>query len=131
MLSISDVLLDPHGFKPWQFPDPETVYSGIIVTAPAVCYRLNENGVPQRTPEGVHRWALWLSVKTDDDYRGFCIDRNPIARAFNGNATERNLRRLAERWRVSGVLQLSWTRDGGGKRVYRGRYMAPGQTDMM
>jgi hypothetical protein len=67
-----------------------------------------------------------VGVKTDDGDRKFCVDNNPIARAFNGRAVEKNLRRWADQWKVGGRLRISWTRDDRGKRIYRGQYKEPG-----
>jgi len=66
-----------------------------------------------------------MSVETEDGYRGFCIDNNQLAKAFNGRATERNLRRWAEQWQVGGRLTIRWARANSGTRQYKGRYDAP------
>jgi hypothetical protein len=122
-----EFLLNPLDLKPWKFPNPGVEYNGVIVTTPQVCYRVDRNGNPRWTPEGEDRWCLWVSVKTDDDnYRGFCIDNNAIARAFNGRANEKNLRRWASQWKKGGRLRISWTLNASqGKRTYRGRYTSP------
>ena len=120
---VFSILRDPHTLRPWTFPDPETVYRGVIATRPYVCYRMDKNDVPQRTSEGKHRWALWTAVQTaDTEYRGFRVADNRLARAFNCRAGESSLRRLATQWQIGGEIELCWTRDDRGRRSYRGRY---------
>lgn len=125
MDEVTDILFDPHGAPPWKFPELGTWYVGTIVTTPYVVSRLDHNGSLLRTSDGAPRCALWTCVDTADGHRGFCIDSNPAAKAFNGRAGEKNLRRWADEWQVGGQLQLSWTRDDRGRRVYRGRYTRP------
>ncbi|MCP2317927.1 hypothetical protein APR12_003280 [Nocardia amikacinitolerans] len=125
MVSVIDILFDPHSEPPWKFPEPGIQYTGTIVTTPYVARRLDRNGNPQCTPDGTPRWSLWTSVDTTDGTHGFCIDNNQVAKAFNGRAGERNLRRWAAEWQIGGQLHLSWTPDGHGRRIYRGRYTPP------
>lgn len=124
-LILAEFLFDPHDQSPWKFPEPGVQYTGTIITTPYVVVRLDHNGNPQYTPEGAPRWALWASVDTGKESRGFCIDTNQIAKAFGGRATEHNLRRWAAIWQVGGQICLSWTPDDSGRRVYRGRYTPP------
>lgn len=121
---IDDLLLpDPYILKPWEFPNPGVVYKGTIFTTPKVNYRVNGNGNPLWTSERARRWSLRMGVKTDDGNRAFWIENNSIARAFNGRATEKNLRRWADQWKIGDCLQISWTRDSQGERLYRGRHV--------
>ncbi|MGW5748093.1 hypothetical protein [Amycolatopsis sp. NPDC003861] len=126
MGALTDFFFDPHYLQPWKQSEAGVTYEGVILTTPCVSWRLDSNYVPCRTPEGDRRWALWLAVTTDDGDRGFCIASNSIARAFDGRATERNLRRWADLWKVGGRLSLSWRAGENGERVYRGRYESPG-----
>jgi hypothetical protein len=89
--------------------------------------RLDRNGNPEVTPEGRHLWALWLPVETADGLRGFCLQDNSLAKAFNGRASERNLRRWASEWQKGGRLTIRWAKDDSGARRYRGRYDAPAE----
>jgi hypothetical protein len=123
--NFDNFFLDPHTLKPWKFPNSSVEHEGVIVTTPEVLYRMDKNRNPQWIREGVRRWCLWVSVKTDDDYHGFCIDKNVLARAFNGRSNEENLRRWADQWKVGGRLQISWTEDVRGERTYHGRYTPP------
>ncbi len=126
----TDILFDPHTLAPWRFPKPGVDYVGRILTTPYVVWRLDANGNPQLTTEGAYRWSLWMCVDTAEGLRGFCIETNPLAQAFNGNATEANLRRWEHDWNVGGRLQLSWTRDGRDRHLYRGRYSPPPATPL-
>jgi hypothetical protein len=121
-MSVFDDDGDPHGHRPWKFPEEGVSYEGVIVSAPYVQWRLDKNGRAERTREGDNRWALWLTVETEDGLRGFCIDNNQLAKAFDGRATERNLSRWAASWQVGGRLTLRWN---SSPRKYRGRYDAP------
>ncbi|WP_125728293.1 hypothetical protein [Kibdelosporangium aridum] len=125
MTNLNDFLFDPHSVRPWTFTDEGVCYEGAITTTPYVCQRLNRNGVPERTSEGDQRWALWTTVTTGGEHRGFCIQDNTIARGFGGRAVERNLRRWADQWKVGGTLTISWNRAEDGTRMYRNRYTPP------
>lgn len=70
-----------------------------------------------------------MSVEAEDGEYGFCIQTNQMAKAFGGNATERNLKRWAERWKIGGHLTIRWTKDDSGVKVYEGRYVGPAGTD--
>lgn len=115
------VLPSPQSLRPWKFPNSSVVYKGTIFTTPVVGWRLDNHGNPSWTSEGARRWSLWMSVETDDGYRGFRINNNSIARAFNGRASERNLRRWADQWKVGDRLQISWTWSSPEGRRYHGR----------
>jgi hypothetical protein len=125
MTHLDDFLFDPHTLRPWTFPEEGTRYEAAIATTPYVSRRLNQNDAPAQTSEGNPRWALWLTVTTGGEIRGFCIQENTIARGFNGRAVERNLRRWADEWRVGGTLTISWSRAQDGTRVYSNRYTPP------
>jgi hypothetical protein len=100
-------------------------HAGTIKTNPLVAMRLDKHGRPEVAPGARQLWTLWLTVETTDGLRGFCLQDNSLAKAFNGRASERNLRRWASEWQKGGRLTIWWTRDDSGARQYRGRYDAP------
>ena len=130
-ITMDDFFNDPHDRKPWKFPQEDTCYVGVIKKAPYVVRRLNRNGQPATTPEGTELWALWTTVETIDGLRGFCIEDNALAKAFDGRASERNLSRWASKWEMGGRLTIQWTRADDGAKTYRGRYDPPANADTL